>query len=80
MEQLSETLRLFMVVIGLVQIILSFGAWYLGLQLKMLRLELMSKKECEDRHTKVKEELASLRMQNVETAARVRAHLTKGGA
>lgn len=79
MEQLSETLRLFMVVIGLVQIILSFGAWYLGLQLKMLRLELMSKKECEEKHAKVKEELSTLHLQSVETAAKVGAHLTKGG-
>ena len=61
MEQLSEVLRLFMVVIGIIQLLFGVATWYLGIQVKMLRLELMSKEACDKRHQRVMENMEEIR-------------------
>lgn len=75
MEGLSEILRTFMVIVGLVQVLLGFGAWYLGIQVKMLRLELVNKEHCGDRHAAVTEALHELQTKIATIEARVAGHL-----
>lgn len=78
MEQISEILRMFMVIVGIVQVILGLGAWYLGLQIRMLRLELMSKEACDQRHQKLREQLEEAHRAVTALDARVGMHLNKG--
>lgn len=61
MEQLSETLRLIMCIIGIIQFLSFIATWYFGVQVKMLRMELMSKDACDKRHQRVKDNIEEIR-------------------
>lgn len=75
MEQLSEGLRMFMVIIGIIQLLFSIATWYLGIQIKMLRMELMSRRDCDTRHQGVKDSIEALRHQIAVIDTKVHSHL-----
>lgn len=75
MEQLSEGLRAFMVIIGIIQLLFSVATWYLGIQIKMLRMELMSRRDCDARHQGVKDSIEMLRHQVAVIDTKVHSHL-----
>lgn len=52
----SHILNFLLGIIAIGQIIAGVFAWYCGLQVKMLRLELVSKKECEAYRDRAREE------------------------
>lgn len=58
---MSLTLDLLLALLGLGQIVTGAISWYFGMQVKMLRLELVNKDSCHDRHEKLEHELSELR-------------------
>lgn len=75
MEQLSDVLRMFMIIIGIIQFLFSLATWYLGMQIRMLRMELMSRKDCDARHQNVKDNIEALRHQVGILDTQVKTHL-----
>lgn len=66
---------MFMVIIGIIQALFGLATWYLGIQVRMLRLELMSKDACDKRHQRVKDNLEEIRHQVGILDTKVDSHL-----
>lgn len=60
MSEISEGLKIIVAVLSLAQILLGCGAWYIGLQIKMLRLELVPRELCDERHDRLTEDLGKI--------------------
>lgn len=58
---MNLTLDLLLTLLGLGQIITGTISWYFGMQVKMLRLELVNRDSCHERHEKLEHELGELR-------------------
>lgn len=52
----EDTLNILLAVIALGQFVAGIFFWYCGMQVKMLRLELVSKKDCEMYRDRAREE------------------------
>lgn len=57
---MNLTLDLLLTLLGLGQIITGAISWYFGMQVKLLRLELVNRDSCYERHEKIDHELSKL--------------------
>lgn len=60
MSEWQEGFKIIIMIISIVQVFLGCGAWYIGLQIKLLRLELMPRELCNERHDRIMNEVAKL--------------------
>lgn len=60
MTEISEVVKIIVAVLAIVQILLGCSAWYIGIQIKVLRLELMPRELCDERYGQLKEDLSDI--------------------
>lgn len=57
---MESTLNLLLSLLGIGQVVTGFISWYFGMQVKMLRLELVNRETCHARHEKLEKEVSKL--------------------
>lgn len=58
---MNLTLDLLLTLLGIGQVITGAISWYFGVQVKMLRLELVSRETCHERHERLVQAVGELR-------------------
>lgn len=57
---MHDMLNLLLALLGVGQVVTGFISWYFGMQVKMLRLELVNKEVCQARHDKLLIDIGNL--------------------